>query len=361
MDWFVGLMSGTSMDGIDAALLQTDGESIAKTGHGLTLHYDDAFRARLREVVNGAGDHLALERDLTMLHADAVNALLQQSGMNAADIIAIGFHGHTISHRPADGISWQIGNPALLAEKTGIAVMADFRRADIAAGGQGAPMVPIFHLALAREIKGAVAVVNIGGIANITYIGADKMPESLLAFDTGPGNSLIDRWVQQHGKANYDDGGRIAKSGKVYDNVLAALMEHPFIRQTLPKSCDIKDFSLEKLANLSLADGAATLAEFTAASIASHQQYMPSKPSRWIVCGGGAHNAAIMDGLKKHVSGEVSAAHKTGWAGDLIEAQAFAYLAARSLNGLPLSYPNTTGVSRAVTGGAFYPVASDAN
>lgn len=353
-------MSGTSMDGIDAALLMTDGEKIAKTGHGLIEHYSQDFRDRLKQLVSGNGDRLAIEHELTMLHADAVNRLLKESGVNKKQVRAIGFHGHTISHRPDEGITCQIGDGTLLAEKTGIDVVCDFRRADIAAGGQGAPLVPLFHLALTQEISGAVAVVNIGGIANISYIGADKKPESLMAFDTGPGNSLIDRWIQQHKAGNYDKDAKIALAGRVYDNVMQHMMQHPFISRTIPKSCDIADFSLEPLQNLNLQDGAATLAAFTARAIAVHAAVLPQMPERWIICGGGAHNAAIMQHLSSLLPG-VCTADSIGWQGDLIEAEAFAYLAARSLKGLPLSYPNTTGVSRAVTGGAFYRAASGVN
>jgi anhydro-N-acetylmuramic acid kinase len=358
----IGLMSGTSLDGVDAALLETDGEDIARPGPGLTVPYDKETRALLaaalesaRNVAEGAPVPHSIrdaERLLTQAHADAVQALLQKTGLAADQIALIGFHGQTILHRPAQHWTWQIGDGTLLARLTGIDVVNDFRSADVKAGGQGAPLVPLYHAALARKSKltPPLVLVNIGGVANVTYISGDLV----LAFDTGPGNAPIDDWMHTHSGKPVDEDGAFAATGKVNDAALDKMLTNPFFDRIPPKSLDRMDFGTDAVKDLSPADGAATLTAFTAASIAKARQYFPEPATTWIVCGGGRHNKTLMAMLKARVNAPVIAAEDAGWNGDAMEAEAFAYLAMRAKKGLPLSLPTTTGVTQPMTGGKFY-------
>jgi anhydro-N-acetylmuramic acid kinase len=386
----LGLMSGTSMDGVDAALLETDGEGLVVPGESFHLPYDAAMRARIASAMKAlvasgqlpvvsdthasnwqlaTDDFLSLERDLTLLHAEAVTQLLAKANLTPQEVDVVGFHGQTLIHRPEAHLTWQIGDGALLAERTGIDVVCDFRRRDMAAGGQGAPLVPLYHRAIIGGLSGAVAVVNIGGVANVTGFSADR--KRIAAFDTGPGNVLLDEWVQRHTGETYDRDGRYAQAGQVDAAVLAQLMAHPFFERPPPKSLDRYDFSLQPLldAGLSLEDGAATLAAFTAQSMLHAGGFLPEPPQHWIITGGGRLHPGIMQGVvgcqlsvvSQHTSNwqlatgnSVLPVEALGLDGDMLEAQAFAYLAVRSLLGLPLSLPETTGASRAVTGGAFY-------
>ena len=361
----IGLMSGTSLDGVDAALLDTDGMDIARPGPSLTISYDKDTRALLkaalesaRHVAEGAPvPHLIrdAERHLTQVHAEAVKLLLAKAGLAADQVALIGFHGQTILHRPALHWTWQIGDGALLARLTGIDVVNDFRSADVKAGGQGAPLVPLFHAALARSARGHAALappivfVNIGGVANVTYIGGDLV----LAFDTGPGNAPIDDWMHTHSGKPVDEDGALAATGKVNDDALEKMLANPFLDRAPPKSLDRMDFGTDAVKDLSPADGAATLTAFTAASIAKARQHFPEPATTWIVCGGGRHNTTLMAMLKARVNAPVIAAEDAGWNGDAMEAEAFAYLAMRSKKGLPLSLPSTTGVKQSMTGGKF--------
>jgi anhydro-N-acetylmuramic acid kinase len=356
---FLGLMSGTSLDGVDAALVETDGERIARPGASLMLPYDMGLRTRLRALLDRAEtlprDDAALaeaERALTDRHAEAVAALLDAGGVAAREILAIGFHGQTILHRPERRLTWQIGDASRLARATGIPVVHDFRSADVAAGGQGAPLAPLWHAALAGGLERPLAVLNLGGVGNVTWIDAD---DTVIACDTGPGNGPLDDWVAARAGVAYDAGGRIAAAGTVSVAVLARLMAHPFFAAPPPKSLDRLDFAAaiasSGLASLSVADGAATLAAFTAASVASVRAHLPAPPQRWLVAGGGRHNPAIMTALSAALGATVDPVEAVGWDGDALEAQAFAYLAARHLRDLPLSLPTTTGVARPMPGG----------
>ena len=338
----LGLMSGTSLDGIDAALVRTDGERVYEFGPALTVPYAEEFRARLRAVLGSDGGFEAIERDLTLLHARAVRELLD--GSDPPDVI--GFHGHTVLHRPAEGLTRQIGDGALLAAETGVPVVNDFRSADVAAGGEGAPFAPLFHAALAGDLEKPLAVLNVGGVANVTWIGPDG---AILAFDTGPGNALIDDWMLATTGRRFDEGGALAAAGTVDGAVLADLLDHPYFLKPPPKSLDRGDFTGDAVAGLSPADGAATLSAFTAAAAAT--DFLPEKPGRWLVCGGGRHNRTLMAMLQDAVGAPVDAVEAVGWQGDSLEAQAFAFLAVRSLIGLPLSLPTTTGVREPMTGG----------
>ena len=403
-------MSGTSLDGIDVAALTTDGERDAVAGPAETFPYPSGFRERLRSVLGGEAprdDIAAVEDALTRLHAEAVARFRERFPRVAIDLI--GFHGHTILHRPEQRRTWQIGDGALLAQLTGIDVVGDFRSADVAAGGQGAPLVPLYHAALAAGLEKPVAVLNLGGVGNVTWIG--EGPDEILAFDTGPGNALIDDWVRQHTGQAVDFDGALALSGRVSERHVIRFLEHPFFARRPPKSLDRDDFRDATPAGLSAEDGAATLTAMTAAAVAAAIRHFPAPPREWLVCGGGRHNKAIMKALARRLGpglsgrpenphpnppplageGETGALHSpppplagegrvganatgalatagessgeaivrpveaVGWDGDALEAQAFAWLAVRSLRGLPLSLPTTTGAPYPICGGRLFP------
>ena len=358
----IGLMSGTSLDGVDAALLETDGQDVVRPGPGLTLSYDAATRAQLRAALEAAG-RLAqgaavppsiaeAERVLTLVHAQAVAALLEKAGLTAEDVALIGFHGQTILHRPGLHWTWQIGDGALLARLTGIDVINDFRSADVAAGGQGAPLMALYHAAMARRcgLEQPLVVVNIGGVAQVTYISADMV----LAFDTGPGNAPIDDWMQRHTGRPVDENGALARTGCINDAALTNMLGHEFFLLMPPKSLDRMDFGMDAVEDLSVAEGAATLAAFTAAAIAKASDHFPVPAKTWIVSGGGRHNIFLMEQLAAYVGAPVLKAEDVGWDGDALEAHGFAYLAMRSKLGLPLSLPTTTGVKEPMTGGKLH-------
>lgn len=356
--WAIGLMSGTSLDGVDAALIRTDGEEVFEFGPYITLPFDDALFGRLHEAVHGRGDMMLVERDLTTFHAEAVKRLLKETGMSPKEISIVGFHGQTVMHRPKEGITWQIGNGAQLAAQTRIDVICDFRRRDVAAGGQGAPLVPLYHAALVKSMTLPIAILNIGGIANVTWVGrseanSDITGFDILAFDTGPGNAMLNDWVLKHANIPYDKDGKLASAGRVYENVVDEFMKHAYFKQIPPKSLDRNDFNITELTNLGAEDGAATLTRFTAEAVAAGIPFFPAAPKQWFITGGGRHNPALMKELSALLPG-VQPVERLGWQGDALEAQAFAFLAVRSLLNLPISLPTTTGASHAVTGGALY-------
>lgn len=341
------------MDGVDAAYLVSDGETIGRRGAFVSRPYDADFRARLRAVLGGNGPVDAVARELTQRHADTVLQLLEESDLKPGDIDVIGFHGHTIMHRPEAGRTWQIGDGALLAKLTGIDVVADFRSADVAAGGEGAPLAPLYHHALARKLDKPLCFLNIGGVANVTWIGEDG---TIIAFDTGPGNALIDDWMQTHTGTAVDQDGKAAAGGNVDAPVLQALLDNPYFDRPAPKSLDRDDFSSAPARALSPRDGAATLTAFTARAVGLARGHMPHAPRRWLVCGGGRHNPTLLASLRDVLAARVEPVETEGWRGDAIEAEAFAFLAVRSLRGLPLSLPSTTGVAAPTTGGRYYKV-----
>jgi anhydro-N-acetylmuramic acid kinase len=350
----IGLMSGTSLDGVDAAWLETDGVRVAAFGPTLTLPYDDRLRTDLRRILTLAptldpGDRRlkTVEARLTEYHVRAVAALGQPADL-------IGFHGQTILHQPERQRTWQIGNAQELASRAGVRVAWDFRSTDMAAGGQGAPLAPAFHAALARTEKRPVAVLNLGGVANVTWIGpGDDDAAALVAFDTGPGNGPLDDWVARHTGERFDRDGSLARAGRVDRAVLRQLLAHPYFARPGPKSLDRLDFAAALGASgldaLSPADGAATLVAFTAQAAA--QALLPAPPLRWLVTGGGRHNPAIMAALRAALRVPVDPVEAVGWDGDALEAQCFGFLAARVAAGLPLSFPGTTGVPRPMPGG----------
>jgi anhydro-N-acetylmuramic acid kinase len=364
----IGLMSGTSMDGIDAAVLTTDGENHVEFGPTAFFAYPAPFRRRIEEGLEAArtitrrderpGDLAALQRDITLRHAEAVRALLASSTLPQRSPCIIGFHGQTVLHRPQSGLTVQLGDGALLAAETGIDVVYDMRANDMAEGGQGAPLVPAYHAALARSLPapwremGPAVFVNIGGISNITCVGEGDP----IAFDTGPGNALIDQWVAREGGVPFDADGAIASEGDVSRRVVERYLVHPFFAKAGPKSLDRNDFTLAEAEGLDLADGARTLAAVSAEAILKSAEHLPVAPRLWIVCGGGRKNPHILRDLRdgaRRAGAEVILAEDAGLRGDFIEAEAWAYLAARSLKGLPLTFPTTTGCRRAVGGGVL--------
>lgn len=345
----VGLMSGTSMDGIDAALIETDGAARARSIASATTPYDPAFRARLADVAAGALDPLVLEAELTDRHAVAVDALLVEAGVAAAEIAVVGFHGQTVLHRPAERRTWQIGDGQRLANRLGIDVAFDFRSADVAAGGQGAPLAPVYHAALAAKApERPLGIVNIGGVANVTWIGVDG---ELVACDVGPGNGPIDDWVKRHTGRAFDADGAIARAGAVAQDRVADALSAGFFATSPPKSLDRMDFTDRLAEGLSLEDGAATLAEFTAAAIVASGDVLPSPPKLWLATGGGRHNSFLMARLAALANAPVRPIEAIGVDGDALEAEAFAYLAVRTTRGLPISFPGTTGAPKPLCGG----------
>jgi anhydro-N-acetylmuramic acid kinase len=356
----IGLMSGTSLDGIDAALIETDGEARVRPVAFRGEPYSDAARAEL-----AAATALALTFDrpraspavvkagelIDRTHALAVHKLLREAGVAADEVGVIGYHGQTVAHRPDRGWTWQIGDGAVLASATGITTVSDFRSADVAAGGQGAPLLPVYHAALTAAIERPLAVLNLGGVGNITFVGAAG---EVIAFDTGPANALVDDWVAAATGARYDADGALAASGRVDEAVLTAMLDHPYFDMPGPKSLDRGDFTIQPARGLSAADGAATLTAFTAASVAESLKLLPARPARLIVVGGGRHNATLMQMIGEATGIVPESGDALGWNGDAVEAEGFAYMAARTLNGLPISFPGTTGVPAPLPGGVVH-------
>lgn len=352
----IGLMSGTSLDGVDAALIETDGEGRVTCGPSLTVPYAAKLRERLRRSLGGRTPVKAVERDMTLVHAEAVEALLAKAGRKPVDIDVVGFHGQTIVHRPTEGVTWQIGDAAALAARVGIDVVADFRSADVAAGGEGAPLVPVFHRALSGTLERPLAVLNIGGVANVTWIGRGEGDDELLAFDTGPGNALMDDWMLTRTGKPVDTDGACAARGTVHAAVVDQLMAHPYFARRPPKSLDRNAFDPAPIETLSTEDGAATLTAFTALSAAAAVRHFPAPAATWIVTGGGRRNPTLLKALRAALpQASVRSTEDVGWDGDALEAQAFGYLAVRSRRDLPLSFPRTTGVGSPTNGGKYFP------
>ncbi len=355
------------MDGIDIALIETDGRNAVQRGPSGFVAYDPAFRRQIEAGLEDAksirkrdqrpGGLAAIEQELTRRHGDAVLGFLSDYKLSTDTIDIIGFHGQTVLHRPQERLTVQLGDGQLLADMTGIPVVHDMRANDMVHGGQGAPLVPVYHQALAARVpielgRGKpVVFVNIGGISNVTTVSATGDP---VAFDTGPGNTLIDQWVADRAGIAYDAGGMIASEGQVLAGAVARYMAKPFFALKPPKSLDRNDFTLEELGNPELADGARTLARVTADAILQAGAYAPEQPALWVICGGGRKNATVMADLAEGAAksgAAVIAAEELGLNGDSMEAEAWAYLAVRALDGLPLTFPTTTGCDAAVSGG----------
>jgi anhydro-N-acetylmuramic acid kinase len=356
-------MSGTSLDGVDVALIETDGERIQSFGPTSYQAYRKADRELLRQALAASASLtdrtsrssvlLQAEALVTRSHADAVEKFLAQNALAPESIDIIGFHGQTVLHRPAAGLTVQIGSAAALSERLAIPVVYDFRAADVAAGGQGAPLVPVFHRAIVETIERPrpVAVLNIGGVANVTFVDGSPDP---IACDTGPGNALIDDFMRARTGARYDDNGDLAAAGKPDRAFIERLLEHPFFGEKPPKSLDRNAFAFANigLPEFSVADGAATLSALTAEAVARVIPHLPERPRSWVIGGGGARNRTLMRMLTERLApASVETADQVGWSADALEAQAFAFLAVRSLKGLPLTFPTTTGAPRPMLGG----------
>ena len=357
-------MTGTSLDAVDMAVLETDGETISAFGPAGERKLSEPVRdlmlrateVALRWARGEPEPPVFAEAALAAAeeHYAAAKAFLAAHDLAWSDLDLIGMHGQTVLHeRPQEGRigrTVQLADAQWLADATGVPVAFDFRTADVAAGGEGAPLAPIYHVARAQAAGMAppVAVLNVGGVANVTFwFGGDDFA----AFDTGPGNGMIDLLLQGRGAGRYDDMGRYASVGLVDEAVLTALLAHPYFAAPPPKSLDRYDFSLEPLEPLKLEDAAATLVAFTAEGVRRGFELVGAHPREVVVCGGGRHNPEIMKALAARLAAPVRSAEDVGWRGDSIEAEAFAYLAARTARGLPISFPKTTGVPAPMTGG----------
>ncbi|GGB53527.1 anhydro-N-acetylmuramic acid kinase [Roseibium aquae] len=351
----VGCISGTSADGIDIAEIGTDGQTVARIGPSAVAGYRESTRqAVLRAIESGPEDRSgwpALSDDITQDHIAALRGFLSEHGLKP-DFIAV--HGQTVWHDPDRGETVQLGDPQVIAQALQLPVISDLRLADMAAGGEGAPLVPVYHRALVRRQSGAltepVCFLNIGGVSNLTYVDGD----TLLAFDIGPGNALLDDWVRASGADDFDRDGRFSGAGRIHEDRLAAALSHGFFQKQPPKSLDRNAFSLDFLSGLDLEDGAATLAAFTARAITASAAFLPREPAHWFVCGGGRKNPTILGHLAHQLRGRVDPSERLQIDGDALEAQAMAYLGARHQAGLPTSYPGTTGARLPVIGGTLY-------
>lgn len=360
----LGFMTGTSLDAVDMAVIETDGESILGFGPAGERKLTDPMRDVILEATKqalawprGAPEPAIFAHAAAMVaeeHHAAAEAFLFEHRLAWPDIDLVGMHGQTVLHeRPKDGApgrTVQLGDGQALARLTGRPVAYDFRAADVAAGGEGAPLAPVYHLARARasDLAAPLAVLNVGGVANVTFWSGG---DAIAAFDTGPGNGMLDLLVQARGAGRYDAGGAYASVGRVDEGVLRAYLSHPFFQAPPPKSLDRFDFPLEPLEPLKLEDAAATLVAFTAEAVKLAFGQMGWSPSQVIVTGGGRHNPEIMKALAARLPAPVAPAEDAGWRGDAIEAEAIAFLAARSFRGLPISFPATTGVPAPTTGG----------
>lgn len=349
-------MSGTSLDGVDVALIETDGMGHVAPRGFYYKPYPDDLRSSIRGCFGARSMTPAIatvERDLTLIHADAVRDFLVQENLTPDDIDLVGFHGQSVSHDPAHHFTWQLGDGALLAREIGIDVVHDFRTADVKAGGQGAPLIPIYHWAraFASGLQFPVAILNIGGVSNVTWIGPEE--GDFVAFDCGPGNALIDDVVLKATGEKFDRDGALARQAAPNADVLARWMAHPYFAQKPPKSLDRGGWDISTISNFPLAEAVATLTAFTVDAIAAAAQHFPAPARAWYVTGGGRHNRAIMDGLAQKLGVPVHAVDTLGWNGDALEAEGFAYMAVRSVLGHPLSFPGTTGVKKPISGGVL--------
>ena len=346
----IGFMSGTSCDGVDAAILDTDGESNISFLGGLTLSYGDDLRTRLLE----ASQHdvpivelLRLEKDVSDHHLQAARLLLDQHPKLRKKVSVVGLHGHTVRHIPNEGLTMQIGNPWILAKELGLPVVTDFRRCDMSMEGQGAPLVAMFHRALFENEPRPTLVLNLGGVANVTWLGKN---DEIIAGDTGPGCGLIDEWAQTMADLPHDLDGQLAFAGKVDLERVDAGLDAPFFSRSLPKAADRYDFDHVDVSGLSVEDGAATLCAVTVEAIFRAVKKLPQIPKIIFVTGGGVHHPMIMEMLEEKF-GEIKNVRERGLNPDTLEAECFAWHAVRHQKQLPLTIPETTGCQFPVSGG----------
>jgi anhydro-N-acetylmuramic acid kinase len=362
--WALGLMTGTVLDGmIDIAIVRTDGERVEEFGPWMLIPYPEEVRTLIADTLAIAQEwkfegpeppiFRGAEGALTQAQADAVRQFLSEVAISPKQVSLIGFHGQTVLHRAPSrvslGMTRQLGDGDLMARVTGIDVAYDFRSADMRAGGQGAPLSATYHRCLLKRISATpeVAVLNLGGVGNLTWSDSGD----LVAFDTGPANAPLNDWISRHGLGNMDRDGALAMRGKVDEDRLTELLAHPYFSMPYPKSLDRNAFPAAMVDGLNAADGAATLTALTASAAGKGLALLPERPTTLVVCGGGRKNPAIMDALRLRAGVTPLVAEDVGWRGDAIEAECFAYLAVRSLRGLPISYPLTTGVQSPMTGG----------
>ena len=358
----IGLMSGTSLDGVDVALIETDGEEVKRLGptgyRSYSSEEQDILRRALADSSNlkdrraRPGILVDAEDIVTSAHKNAVEEFVFKNGIGKNDVAIVGFHGQTVLHRPSENLTVQIGNGPELAKQIAVPVAYDFRAADVAAGGEGAPLVPAYHRALARKLKvrAPIVIVNIGGVANVTYLDGDADP---IAFDTGPGNAPIDDLMLARAGQRADFEGSFASRGRIDEEILQRVLGDPFFSRKPPKSLDRATFAKFSLESLSNEDAAATATAIVAGSIANALKLLPKKPSTVVAVGGGAKNPTLMSMLQGHIGTPITSASDVGWEVDAMEAQAFAYLAVRTLKGLPLTFPTTTGVKKPLSGGVI--------
>jgi anhydro-N-acetylmuramic acid kinase len=347
---YIGFMSGTSLDGVDASLISTNGVDEFTPIENIHIAYPKVFRDQMRDLLTNMGSFLDLEKQLTEFHIEATYQLLDIAKLHPKEIKALGFHGQTLFHKPQDGLTLQIGNPHLLAQKTNIDVVHDFRRRDISLGGQGAPLVPIFHKLLVRDQKLPVSVVNIGGVANITYVDEDR----LIAFDTGPGGALIDDAMIEYFGKSFDNEGELAASGNVDILIVRKIMSMEYFNAPYPKSLDRNAFIFLKdmLLTHSPVDMIATLTYITSVSIVGALLSLPKIPKNLFLCGGGRKNTQMIMWIKEILVKEnkeckiedISMINNLD--PDYIESQAFAYLSARFFCNLPSAFTTTTNTSK---------------
>ena len=357
----LGLMSGTSLDGIDVSIIKSDGEQYLEIIDNLYLKYKDQLKLKLKKVIDlcASKDQLAktpkevkeLEKELTLYHINACKLITEKNKNIKIDLI--GFHGQTILHKPRKGYSIQIGDSKLLSRITNTTIISNFRENDILNGGQGAPLAPIYHQLILTKIKSKTpsAVINIGGISNITYIEKNN---KMFSFDTGPGNYLIDKWVRDKAKKEFDRNGLIAESGQADEKILKKFLSDPYFKKKFPKSLDVRDFNVHNLNKLSLEDGCATLSMLTVKSICMALNSFEKKPNLVLLSGGGRKNKYIVNNIKKKFTGSIKLIDDFNFNGDFIESQAFAYLAIRSYLKKFITFPSTTGVRKPCLGGSVF-------
>jgi anhydro-N-acetylmuramic acid kinase len=350
----IGAISGTSMDGIDVSIVETDGEAFVQPGPGRTFSYPADLRKTLQALIaqpeRAQSEPLEdLEAAVTQTHIGAIRRFMEETGVSADDVSLIGFHGQTVYHRPEIRFTRQLGLGDRVAKELGIDTVYRFRQADVESGGEGAPFVPLYHHALASALPQPIMILNLGGVGNVTYIDG----ETVIAFDTGPASALLDDFILRRRGLSFDENGRLAASGTVDETLVAEFMRNPFFDRPAPKSLDRQDFHAraKSVEALSDEDGAATLAAFTIESVIAALRHVPRVPQRWLVTGGGRLNAHFMRHLNERLGVPVDPVEAVGWNGDFLEAQAFGYLAVRSTLGLPLSLPTTTGVPHPMPGG----------
>ena len=358
----IGLMSGTSCDGIDASIIKSDGEDVLDLIGDNFIPYEDKTKHKIRKLKDKIDKAIDLkvnkleiisaEKEITLLHLRSINLLLEKLKIKKSEIDLVGLHGHTIFHNFLNKKTMQLGDGKILSKLTGLNVIYDFRKNDLKNGGQGAPLVPVFHKLLKKklQLKSPVVFVNIGGISNLTYLDDNN---EMISFDSGPGNFLIDRLLQlkSNGKVQFDKDGDIAMKGYVDKNILESYLNDPYYDMLPPKSLDVNDFNLSSVRGISIENSITTLSELTSQTIANSLSFFSNKPQKIILCGGGRKNKYIYERIKQISNISTLNIDKYKMNGDFIESQAFGYLAIRSFLNKPISFPKTTGVSKATIGG----------